>query len=101
MRNKFFLKPIKGTVIVHDDQPDTTVGGVHIGTPFGCRHLDFTVVAVNPEDNLDFGVGSVVILDDPNVNGDLNHRRMIDGIVYRAVDIEHIIAVKELGETNA
>lgn len=100
MSEKFFLTPRRGTVIVLDDQPDTKVGGVYVGSNIGCHHLDFTVVAVNPDDHLDFGVGSIVILDDPNVNGDLNHRRMLDGIVYRVVDIEHIIAVKEPGEDN-
>lgn len=95
MSDRFFLTPNRGTVIVHDDQPEEKVGGVIMGTPFGCRHLDFTVVAVNPNDKLDFGVGSVVILDDPNVAGDLNHRRMLDGVVYRAVPVEHIIGVKE------
>lgn len=93
---KFLLTPVRGTVIVYDDQPEATVGGIALpGTAFGCRHLDFPVVAVNPNDELDFGVGSVVILDDPNVAGDMNHRRMIDGVVYRAVPVEHIIGVKE------
>lgn len=83
-------------MIVHDDQPEEEADGIVIpGTVFGCHHLDFTVVAVNPKDRLDFGVGSVVILDDPNVAGDMNHRRMIDGVVYRAVPVEHIIGVKE------
>lgn len=96
MSDGFYIKPLRGTVIIHDDQPETTVGGVAIpSSVFGCRHLDFTVVAVNPEDKLDFGVGSVVILDDPNIAGDMNHRRMVDGVVYRAVPVEHIIGVKE------
>ena len=95
MKGKFFLTPRKGTVIIYDDQPGEKVGGIIPGSEFGCHHLDFTVVAVNPDDQLDFGVGSVVLLDDPNVAGDANHRRMLDNIVYRNVPIEHIIGVKE------
>lgn len=93
--DRFPVRPLRGTVIVYDDQPDTKVGGVAMASSIGCRHLDFPVVAVNPEDRLGFGVGSVVVLDDPNVAGDANHRRMLDGVVYRAVPVEHIVAVKE------
>lgn len=94
-RGAFFLRPVRGTVIVVDDQPGEAVGGVVPGSPFGCWHLDFQVVAVNPEDDLDFGVGSVVVLDDPNRSGDANHRRMLDGVVYRSVPVEHIVGVVE------
>lgn len=93
--SRFFLTPRRGTVMLYDDQPDEKVGGIYMASNIGCHHLDFLVVAVNPEDTLDFGVGSVVILDDPNIFGDVNHRRMLDGVVYRSVPLEHIIGVKE------
>ena len=93
--NGFPIKPLRGTVIVYDDQPETRERGVVVAQAIGVRHLDFPVVAVNPHDHLDFGVGSVVVLEDPNVDGDMNHRRRLDGVVYRAVRVEHIAGVVE------
>lgn len=95
MSGAFPIRPRRGTVIVYDDQPDTLDGGVATAREFGCIHHDFPVVAVHPDDRPGFGVGSVVILDDPNVAGDMNHRRMVDGVVYRAVPLENVIGVKE------
>ena len=95
MDGAFPIRPRRGTVIVYDDQPETLDGGVATSLPLGCIHLDFPVVAMHPEDAPGFGVGSVVVLDDPNAAGDMDHRRMLDGVVYRAVPLEHVIAVKE------
>ena len=94
MPTHFPVRPFRGQVILYDDQePEAVVGGVVVCKTFGCAHLDFLVAAVHPDDRLDFGVGSRVVLDDPNVAGDANHRRRLNGVVYRAVPVEHVIGV--------
>lgn len=93
--SEFPKSPRKGVIVVADDPDERIENGVVIQTGTSCSHYDFPVIAVHKDDVLEFAPGDRVILDDPNVCGDWNHRRMFDGIIYRFVELRHVIAVVE------
>lgn len=82
------VKPIAGHVMLVDDQPVQTENGIIVSRSFGCSHLDFIVAGVNDDDNFEFGQGDRVVISDPNVG----KRVMIDGVTYRMVSADSIIA---------
>ena len=88
---KRFLRPIKRFVLLLDDQPEYTEGGIVVRKDEGCYHMDFTIVSIGTNEHVDFGVGDVAILWSPNIG----RRVMLGGIVYRLVRVSDIIAVKE------
>lgn len=88
---KGFLRPIRRFVLLLDDQPEYTEGGIVVRKDEGCYHMDFPVVAVGTNETVDFGVGDVAVLWSPNIG----RRVMLGGTVYRLVKVADIIAVKE------
>ena len=86
-----FVRPIKRFVLLLDDQPETVEGGVVVRRQFGTYHHDFYVVRVGEEEQVDFGQGDRVLVEDPNAG----RRVMLDGVVYRLVRVADIIAVLE------
>lgn len=92
MNDRIFIRPIRRFVLLLDDQPETSEGGVVVQRKFGTFHHDFPVVAIGTEEeNVGFGVGDVVVIDDANKG----RRVMLDGIVYRLVRVTDVVAVAE------
>lgn len=88
---KEFLRPIKRFVLLLDDQPEYSDGGVIVRKTEGCYHMDFPVVAIGTNEDADFGVGDTVILNSPVIG----RRVMLGGTVYRLVRTSDVIGVKE------
>ena len=60
------LRPIKRFVLLLDDQPEQTVGGVIVRRELGNAYLDYLVVAVGTNEDVPYGPGDRVVLSDPN-----------------------------------
>ena len=91
-----FVRPIRKFVLLLDDQPETVEGGVIVRRKFGTHHHDFYVVRVGEKEQVDFGQGDRVLVEDPNAG----RRVMLDGVVYRLVRVEDIIAVLETSKES-
>ena len=92
MSRRAFVRPIRRFVLLLDDQPDRTEGGVVVNDGlYRCMHLDYLVVAVGELEDCDFGTGDTVVLAKP----DAGRRVVLDGTMYRLVRVSDIIAVKE------
>lgn len=85
------VRPIKGFVVLLDEQDEAIEGGVVVRRGRGSPYLDYLVVQVDGEGGVDYGVGDRVVLSDPNAG----RRVRIDGVVYRVVRTDDIVAVKE------
>lgn len=85
------VRPIRRFILLYDDQPEYSEGGIVVRKDVGCDHLDFLVVSIGERENVDFGSGDRVVVSDPNVG----RRVMLDGVVYRLVRVADIIAVME------
>lgn len=86
-----FLRPLPGKVLLVDEQDgETVVGGIVVRRNLGCTCMDFAVAATG-EGVSEFGSGDHIVLDDPNVG----ERIRVDGIVYRLVDVDRVMAVVE------
>jgi co-chaperonin GroES (HSP10) len=85
-----FLRPVAGFVLLVDDQPETTEGGIVVVDRVGTYHHDFYVAAVGAGGH-DFGVGDRVVVRDPNAG----RRTMLDGIAYKLVREADVIGVVE------
>ena len=84
------IRPIRRFVLLLDDQPERTEGGVIVRQELLRRtNLDYTVVRVGEKENVGFGQGDRVVLADPNVGRPVR----IDGTVFRLVRVSDIIAV--------
>lgn len=89
--DKVHIRPVAPEIMLLDDQPESTEGGVAVVDRLDlCRHLDYLVVRAEGED-LGFGAGDVVILSRP----DAGRRIVLDGTTYRLVHQEDVIAIKE------
>lgn len=84
-----FVRPIRRFVLLLDEQPEVIEGGVVVRRERGVGRHDFPVVRVGEAENVDFGQGDIVVLEDPNAG----RRIMLDGIVYRLVRVRDIIAI--------
>lgn len=89
----FNVKPIKRFVLLLDDQPSGYVAedGVFVDHTFRTTNLDYYVVSVGSNENVDFGGGDRVVLSDENAG----RKVRIDGVVFRVVRVSDIIAVVE------
>ena len=88
MENK--IRPIRRFVLVLDDPPDHVECGVVVLHGISRRaNLDYVVVRVGEDENVDFGQGDRVILSSPDVGRPVR----IDGIYYRLVRVSDVIAV--------
>jgi len=85
------VRPIKRFVLLLDDQPEQTVGGVIVRRTLGNAYLDYVVVAVGEREQAGFGPGDRVLVRYPNVG----RKVRIDGVVYRVVRVSDVIAVME------
>jgi len=90
MKEKF-VRPIRRFVLLLDDQPEQTEGGIIVNREYTSSRMDRLVVRVGDKENVDFGQGDRVVLSDPNCG----RRVMIDGTVYRLVRVADIIAVMD------
>ena len=89
------VRPIKRFVLLLDDQPERMENGVWVHAGIGrSRHMDFTVVRVGERENVEIGQGDRVVLADP----DAGRRVKLDGIQYRLVRADDIVAVCEEAE---
>ena len=88
MENK--IRPIRRFVLVLDDPPDRVECGVVVLRGIGRRaNLDYVVVRVGEDENVDFGQGDRVVLSDPDAGRPVK----LDGICYRLVRVDDIVAV--------
>lgn len=85
------VRPIRRFVLLYDDQPEYSEGGIVVRKNLGCDHMDFIAVAVGDREDADFGPGDRVVVSDPNVG----RRVMLDGVVYRLVRVSDVIARME------
>jgi co-chaperonin GroES (HSP10) len=85
------VRPIKRFVLLYDDQPEYSEGGIVVRKELGCDHMDFIVVAVGETEDADFGPGDRVVVSDPNVG----RRVMLDGTVFRLVRVTDVLAAIE------
>lgn len=84
-----FLRPLKRFVLLYDDQPVQSEGGVvAVRSRTEARYMDYTVVAGRGEG---FGPGDRVVVSAPAVG----KRVVIDGTVYRLVKTDDVLAVLE------
>lgn len=86
------LRPIKRFVLLLDDQPEQTVGGVIVRRELGNAYLDYLVVAVGANEDVPYGPGDRVVLSDPNAG----RKVKLDGTVHRVVRVSDIIAKVEV-----
>lgn len=87
-----FLRPLRRFVLLYDDQPVQSEGGVvAVRSRIEAAHLDYLVVAVGSRENADFGPGDRVVLSAPA----LGRRVVLDGTVYRLVRVSDVVAVAE------
>ena len=91
-----FVRPIRRFVLLLDDQPETVEGGIIVRRKFGTYHHDFYVVRVGEKEQVDFGQGDRVLVEDPNAG----RRVMLDGVAYRLVRVADIIAVLETAKES-
>lgn len=85
------VRPIRRHVLLLDDQPESVDGGVVVRRELGNAYLDYVVVAVGEDENVDFGPGDRVVVSDPNIG----RKVRLDGIVYRVVRVSDVLAVVE------
>lgn len=82
-------------MLLLDDQPSRSEGGIEVrDAGFECRHLDYVVVRVGERERVDFGQGDRVVLE----HRGCGRRVKLDGVVYRLVRTNDIIAVIEGGK---
>lgn len=86
------LRPIRRHVLLLDDDPFETVdGGIVVKTGVWRVNMDYYVLRVGTEENVDFGQGDRVILRTPDVGRKLR----IDGTPMRLVRTDDVIGVLE------
>ena len=76
-------------MLLLDDQEVQVENGVTVLRRWGTPYLDHLVVQTGTDEDLDFGPGDRVVLDDPNAG----RRVRIDGTVYRLVRRDSVVAV--------
>jgi len=86
-----FLHPVKGQVLLVENSCERVEGGVVVIRDKASPYMDFTVARTSPSDDLGFGQGDRVVLDDPYAGRQV----ILDGAPYRLVPVEHIVAVME------
>ena len=87
------LRPIRRFVLVVDDPPEYSEGGIVVrrDSTGETRHLDYPVAMVGTDEDLDFGPGDRVVLAHPWAGRSV----FLDGIAYRLVRVADIVGVVE------
>lgn len=87
----FNVRPIKRFVLLLDDQDETVQDGIIVNRGPWAVNMDYYVVRVGTDENVDFGQGDRVVLEHP----DRGRRLKLDGVPYRLVRVSDIIGVIE------
>ena len=84
------VRPLKRHVLLLDDQEESTVSkGVLVKRGPWAVNMDYYVIRVGAEENVDYGAGDRVVLAHP----DRGRRLMLDGVKCRLVRTVDIIGV--------
>lgn len=87
-----FLRPLRRFVLLYDDQPVQSEGGVLVSRSANeAVHMDYLVVAVGSREDAPFGPGDRVVLSAPATG----RRVVLDGTVYRLVRVSDVVAMLE------
>lgn len=88
---KLPVRPIRRFVLLLDDPEETVVNGVVVKTGIWRTNMDYFVVRVGTDEDVDFGSGDRVILSSP----DVGRKIRLDGVPYRLVRTTDVLAVIE------
>jgi len=87
------VRPIRGFVLLVDDQPEQVEGGVvvRLGSASWRTHLDYTVASVHEDDAPGYGAGDRIVLKDASAGRSL----FLDGVAYRLVRASDVVGVAD------